>query len=185
VVNVAVTPWQYGNVPGPKTALTLKGDVAGRLIKAAKKPLIIVGAEALKVKLDENRTLLDYAIELSKLSGAPVVATANTLKAFLERGYKPAAAMGSIEITERLRDRGWSIDGSGAHDLVIYIGITYQLQSQLLSSLKNFALHLRTMSLDRYYHPNATWSFPNLSFDKWVDNLNMIIEVLRGGVGGR
>ncbi len=182
---MAVTPWQYGNVPGPKVALTLKGDVAGRIIKAAKKPLIIVGAEALKVKIGEERTLLDYAIELSRLSGAPIVATSHTLKAFLERGFKPAAVMGSVEITDRLRDPSWSIDGSEAHDLVIYLGIAYQLQSQLLSALKNFALHLKTISLDRYYHPNASWSFPNLSFDKWVDNLNMVLEVLSGGVGGK
>lgn len=176
---MSVIPWQFGNVPGPKTALKLNGEVAGRLIKASKKPLIVVGAEALKTMISEDKCLLDYSIELSKLINAPIVATSNTLKAFLERGFKPTLTLGSVEITDRLRDSSWSINGSNPHDLVIFIGITYQLQSQLLSALKNFAPHLKTMSLDRYYHPNASWSFPNLSHNRWVENLNMLLEILK------
>lgn len=177
---MGIIPWQFGNVPGPKIALKLNGEVAGRLIKASKRPLIIVGAEALKTRLSSDKCLLDFSIELSKLVNAPVIATSNTLKAFLERDFKPALALGAVEITDRLRDPKWSVDELKSHDLVIFVGITYQLQSQLLSTLKNFALHLKTMSLDRYYHPNASWSFPNLPHDKWVENLNTILEILKG-----
>jgi len=178
---LASAPWQFGNVPGPRTATPIDGKVAGRLIKVAKKPLIVVGAEAMRTSVGEGKTLIDYVIELAKLMKAPVVATSNTLKAFLERNFQPAAVMGSIEVTDRLQDPSWSVDGSNQpHDLIIYIGITYQLESQLLSTLKNFATHLRTLTLDRYYHPNATFSFPNLPEDKWVENLNMVLKVLSG-----
>jgi len=178
---VATIPWQFGNVPGPKKATAIDGKVAGRLIKVAKRPLIIVGAEAMSTPIGNGKMLIDYVIELAKITKAPVVATSNTLKAFLEREFQPTAVMASIEVTDRLRDPNWSIDGSDKpHDLVIYVGITYQLQSQLLSTIKNFATHLRSLSLDRYYHPNATFSFPNLAEDRWVENLNMILKVLSG-----
>jgi|Deesub1362A_J573_1020465.scaffolds.fasta_scaffold22526_1 acetyl-CoA decarbonylase/synthase complex subunit epsilon len=175
---MSITPWQLGNVPGPKTALKLTGEVAGKLLKKAKNPLIIVGAEALKVKVGE-KLLLDYVIEIAEVAKIPIVATSSTLSAFLERGVEPALSMGAIEITDRLRDPEWSLDGSKPHDIVVYVGITYQLQSQLLSCLKNFAPQIRTLSLDRYYHPNATWSFQNLSEKDWIENLNILMKTLK------
>ncbi len=174
---MSVTPWRRGNVPGSKIALKLTGEVAGKILKKAKNPLIIVGAEALKTKVGEE-LLIDYVIKIANLAKIPIVATANTLSAFLERNLKPALSMGSIEITDRLRDPEWSLDGSKPHEIAVYVGITYQLQSQLLSCLKIFAPHIKTISLDRYYHPNATWSFQNLSEKNWIENLNVLVETL-------
>jgi len=175
----AVTPWEIGNIFGPKTAMASKGEVVGRLIKAAKRPLIVVGAKILEEELG-GKSLLSYVVELSKKSGGiPVVATAHTLKPLLESGLQPAAAMGMVEITDRLRDRNWSLDGKGPHDLAIFVGITYQLQSQMLSTLKHFATHLKTVSLDRYYHPNADFSFPNLDEKIWIQDLDKVLGTLR------
>jgi acetyl-CoA decarbonylase/synthase complex subunit epsilon len=174
----AVTPWEIGNIFGPKTAMAPKGEVVGRLMKAAKRPLIIAGAEILEERLD-GKSLLSCVVELSKAGGIPVVATAHTLKPLLESGLQPAATMGIVEITDRLRDRNWSLDGKGPHDLAIFVGITYQLQSQMLSTLKHFATHLKTVSLDRYYHPNADFSFPNLDEKTWIQNLDKVLGALR------
>jgi acetyl-CoA decarbonylase/synthase complex subunit epsilon len=174
----AVTPWEIGNIFGPKTAMASKGEVVGRLIKAAKRPLIVVGAKTLEEELG-GKTLLSYVVELSKSGGIPVVATAHTLKPLLESSLQPAAAMGMVEITDRLRDQDWSLDGKGPHDLAIFVGITYQLQSQMLSTLKHFATHLKTVSLDRYYHPNADFSFPNLDEKIWIQNLDKVVGTLK------
>jgi acetyl-CoA decarbonylase/synthase complex subunit epsilon len=173
-----VTPWQKGNIFGPKTAMASKGEVVGRLMKAAKKPLIVVGAEILEEELD-GKSLLSYIVDLSKSAGIPVVATAHTLKPLSNSGLQSAAAMGMVEITDRLRDRNWSLDGKGPHDLAIFVGITYQLQSQMLSTLKHFAPHLKTVSLDRYYHPNADFSFPNLDEKTWIQNLDKVVGTLK------
>jgi acetyl-CoA decarbonylase/synthase complex subunit epsilon len=174
----AVTPWEIGNIFGPKTAMAPKGEVVGRLIKAAKRPLIVAGAKILEEELN-GKSLLSYVVELSKSGGIPVVATAHTLKPLLESSLQPAAAMGMVEITDRLRDRDWSLDGKGPHDLAIFVGITYQLQSQMLSTLKHFATHLKTVSLDRYYHPNADFSFPNLDEKAWIENLDRVVGALK------
>jgi acetyl-CoA decarbonylase/synthase complex subunit epsilon len=173
-----VLPWETGNIFGPKTAVASKGDVVGRLAKAAKKPLIVVGAEILDEQPD-GRSILSYVAEFSKSRDIPVVATAHTLKPLTNIGLQPAAAMGMVEITDRLRDRNWSLDGKGPHDMAFFLGITYRLQSQMLSTLKHFATHLRTISLDRYYQPNADFSFPNLDEKDWTQNLDKVIEVLK------
>jgi acetyl-CoA decarbonylase/synthase complex subunit epsilon len=174
----AVTPWQIGNIFGPKTAVAPKGEVVGRLMKAAKRPLIVAGAKILEERLD-GKSLLSYVVELSKAGGIPVVATAHTLKPLLESSLRPAAAMGMVEITDRLRDRNWSLDGKDPHDLAIFVGISYQLQSQMLSTLKHFATHLRTVSLDRYYQPNADFSFPNLDEKAWIQNLDSVVGAFK------
>jgi acetyl-CoA decarbonylase/synthase complex subunit epsilon len=175
----AVTPWQKGNIFGPKTAMSPKGEVVGRLVKAAKRPLIIVGAEILD-EAPDGRSFLSYVARLSKSRRIPVVATAHTLKPLVESGLQPAAAMGMVEITDRLKDLNWSLDGKGPHDLAVFMGISYQLQSQMLSTLKHFATHIRTVSLDRYYHPNADFSFPNLDEKTWIQNLDEVVGILSG-----
>lgn len=174
----AILPWQYGNIFGPKVALAAKGEVVGKMMKAAKKPVIIVGAQALEENVGD-RVLLDYVVELSKNAGIPLVATAHTLKPLLERGFNPAAIMGVVEVTDRLRDPNWSLDGKGSHDLAVLVGIRYELESQMLSTIKHFATHMKTISLDRYFHPNADWSFPNLKEKDWAENLNKLMEVFK------
>lgn len=174
---MTVKPWQWGNVPGHEIATPVRGDVAAKLIKAAKRPLLVVGGAALKEKWG-NKLLIDFVAELAKI-GIPVVATAHTYKALKERGVEPAAIMTVADVTDRLQDPNWSIDGKGPHDLVIYVGVSYQLQSQMLSALKHFATYLRTISLDRYFHPNATYSMPNLREDEWEQALNNVIAILK------
>jgi acetyl-CoA decarbonylase/synthase complex subunit epsilon len=173
-----VIPWEKGNIFGPKTAMVSKGDIVGRLIKSAKRPLLIVGAKILEGEIS-GKPMLNYVIELSNAANIPVVATAHTLKPLVENGLRSPVAMGMVEITDRLRDPNWSLDGKGAHDVVILVGITYQLQSQMLSTLKNFAAHLKTISLDRYYTPNADWSFPNLDEKSWTEDLGRLMKAIK------
>jgi len=51
----------------------------------------------------------------------------------------------------------------------------------LFSTLKHFALNLKTISLDRFYQPHATWSFPNMSLKDW----NASLEVMLSNLGGK
>ncbi|MDI9619503.1 MAG: CO dehydrogenase/acetyl-CoA synthase complex subunit epsilon [Candidatus Nezhaarchaeota archaeon] len=174
---MTVKPWQWGNVPSHEMATPVKGEVVPKLMKAAKRPLLITGGEALKEKWGD-KPLIDFVAEVAKI-GIPVIATADSYKALRDRGVEPAAIMSVADVTNRLQDPAWSIDGKGSYDLVMYVGISYQLQSQMLSTLKNFATHLKTMSLDRYFHPNATFSLPNLKQDEWEQVLNNVVKALK------
>lgn len=170
-----VAPWQMGNIPGPKRAMPLKGEIAVKLIQEAKRPLLAIGSLALETKVGDE-LLVDL---IAKLDGnIPVVTTAHVLKGLLERGSNPAASIGVVDLTNRLTDQTWGVDGKGPHDLAIFLGIPYPLQSQMLSTLKHFATNLRTISLDRFFQPNADWSFPNLGEEEWGEEILKVLENL-------
>ncbi len=169
-----VKPWDTGNVPGPVMAAILNSKVAVDLIRKAKRPLLIVGAESTEVEV-KGRKLIDYAVELSKR--VPVLTTAHIIGEFLKRGCQPQGSMPLSNITDRLRDAGWmGLDGKDHYDLVIFMGIHYYFESQMLSTLKHFAPTVKTVSLDRGYQPNANFSFPNLREEDWREELEKIVK---------
>lgn len=169
------TPWQLGNIFGPKVAIQMKGDVAGRLIRTAKHPLLVVGANVVKERVGDIG-YIDFIVNLLEVRKMPFIATGATYKEFVNRGLTPTLLLNAVEVVDRLRDKDWSADGGGAHDIVVFAGLSYQYLSQLLSCIKHFATHLRTLCLDRYYHPNADLSFPNLTEEQWVENLKLLLE---------
>ncbi len=172
-------PWQTAEIPGPTKALVItKPEIVAAMIKKAKNPILIVGHEAAEIKLGERKPI-DYVIRMAKASKAHVVATAHIVKEFLERGFQSSVSMPAVDIANRLQDSEWKgLDGKGQYDLALFIGIPYPMEWNMLSGLKHFAPHLRTISLDRFYQPHASWSFPNLSLEEWRKNLKVIVDEL-------
>jgi len=173
-----VEPWQRAEVPGPvKAQLLTKPEVVSALLKRAKRPLLVVGTGVLG---EEGGRALDYVIRIARAGKIPVVATAHTAVELKRRGFQPAARMAAVEICSRLTDPGWSLQGDGQpHDLVLILGLgPYYMEWLMESGLKSFALHLRTISLNRFYQPHCSWSFPNLSEEEWYKNLERIAEEL-------
>ncbi|MCC7566165.1 MAG: CO dehydrogenase/acetyl-CoA synthase complex subunit epsilon [Methanomicrobiaceae archaeon] len=168
--------WLTAEVAGPKKASVItKPEIADAMIKRAKRPVLVVGNIATEIDL-EDRKLIDYLIDLAKRCQIKVVATAHTNAAFLERDFAPDAVMSAVDIANRLADPDWKgVDGEGAHDLAIFVGLPYQMAWTILSGLKHFAPHLKTISLDNVYQPNARWSFSNISIKDWIMNLKSII----------
>jgi len=174
-------PWQKAEIAGPTKALVItKPEVVVAMIKRAKRPLLIVGHEAPEIKIGD-KSLLDYAISISETGNIPLVATAHIVGNFIKKGFQPVATLSAVDISNRLIDPEWKgFDGNGQYDLAIYMGMTYYFENILFSSLKHFSPNLRTISLDRYYHPHASWSFPNLPEKDWVQNLEVIVNKLGG-----
>lgn len=174
-------PWQTAEITGPKKALLiLKPDVVVALVKRAKRPLLVVGHLAAEAE-SEYEGVIEDTIRLSRAAAVPVVATAHTVKAFLQGGFQPAATMSAMDIGNRLQDASWmGLDGVGPYDLAVFLGLPYYMAFVLLSALKHFAPRLTTLSLDRYYTPHATWSFPNLKIAEWRDSFEIILRKLEG-----
>ncbi len=174
-------PWQTAEVAGPKRALLiLKPEVVAAMVRRAKRPILVVGHLAVEDNPDYVGAA-DYVIRLSGAMHVPVVATANTVGGLVKRGFVPAAWMSAMDIGSRLRDASWrGLDGCGAYDLALFLGLPYYMESAILSGLKNFAATLKTVSLDRYYEPNASWSFPNLPVKDWRENLEAVLSALEG-----
>jgi len=173
--------WQTAEIPGPKKALVItKPEVVTALIKRAKRPIMLVGHRAVEVKL-KNGLLIDYLIRIAELGGIPVVATAHIQGEFQKRGFKVESWMPLMDIANRLSDPDWmGLDGKGQYDLLLIAGYQYYLAWLVLSGLKHFSQNLKTVSIDMYYQPHASWSFPNLKVEDWEVNLNRIIEGLGG-----
>ena len=86
-----------------------------------------------------------------------------------------------MDIGSRLADPEWKgLDGKGPYELALFIGLPYYMQFVILSGLKHFSTNLTTISLDRFYNPHASWSFPNLSVKEWRENVDTVISKLEG-----
>lgn len=176
-------PWQCAEIAATKKANAIqKPEIAVALIKKATRPILVVGSYAIE-RYMEGRPLIEFIIDLANASKIPVVATAQMVGEFLKRGYTPAGYMSAMDIGQRLVDPQWKgIDGKGVHDVAIFVGMPYYMESLILAGLKHFAPQLKTITLDNLYHPHASWSYPNVSLEAWAENLKvMTLKFKEGG----
>jgi len=180
-MGVKAEPWQKAEIAGPKKALLmLKPEVVVAMVKRAKRPILIVGHLAAEDYSDDVK-MIDYAVRMSKTAGIPVVATAHIISEFIKRDFQSAACMTAMDIGNRLTDSGWKgLDGKGPYDLALFMGLPYYMEFVILAGLKSFSANLKTISLDRFYNPHATWSFPNLSVKDWNESFEIIVNKLGG-----
>ena len=174
-------PWQEAEIAGPlKASVITKPEVVAAMLKRARRPLLIIGHEVAEADLGNGKAI-DYFIRVAKAGEMPVVATAHIFPEFVKRNLKPAAWMPAVDIANRLKDPDWKgFDGKGNYDLLLIAGIPYYMEWVILSGLKHFVPDLKTISLDRFYQPHATWSFANIPVKDWHDNLEMIVKLLGG-----
>jgi len=170
--------WQRAETAGPTKAFVIpKPEVLVAMVKRAKRPILVAGHRV--VEASEGEPYTDAIIRIAKAGNIPVVATAHVVGEFIKRGFQPAAWMPAVDITSRLQDPSWmGLDGKGQYDFAIFIGIPYYMEWLLLSGLKHFATHLKTASLDRFYQPQASWSFGNVPLKDWNTYLETIANQL-------
>ncbi len=174
-------PGQTAEIAGPKKAFVFpKPEVAASMIKRAKRPLFVIGSDGVRIETKDGN-LVDTAMRLLKKS-LTVVATGHLVGEFRKKGADGAHGMPLMNLGDRLRDPNWEgFDGDGAYDLVVFVGIPYYMEWLVLSGLKNFAQDLRTVSLDRSYQPNASWSLGTMPEEDWKEVLDVIISNIEEG----
>jgi len=179
-MSVKAEPWQTAEIAGPKKAKVIaKPEVAAAMIKRAKRPILVVGYLSTKIDKDTGK-MIEYAIRLNKATGVPIVATAHTIKEFVAQGFTGAVQMSAMDIGNRLKDPTWTgLDRKGSYDVALFMGWPYYMEFVIMSGLKHFS-DLRTITLDRYYNPHASWSFPNLKVEEWNQSFETIINTLGG-----
>jgi acetyl-CoA decarbonylase/synthase complex subunit epsilon len=171
-MNPNATSWVKTQESGPKKAMPVLPDAASRIIKKAKKPVLVIGS-----KINDVDGVLDRVIALKK-AGVGIVATGHSIRFLLEKG-SDASVAGVVEVTNMLTDPDWQgIDGKGQPDLVMVMGVHLDLTNQTFSTLKNFT-DIESMCIDRYFMPNATYSFPNITEDIHLDYLDELIKKLQ------
>lgn len=172
-------PGQTAEIPGPKKAFVIpKPEVAAAMIKRAKRVLLIVGSEAINLKTKDG-DFVDTAIRMVGIDNVTIAATGNLIKEFRERNINDLHAMSLMNLGDRLRSPGWEgLDGGGGYDLVIFAGFPYYMEWLVLSGLKSFATNLKTISLERLYQPNASWSLGNTTKEDWKEVIEKIVSIL-------
>ena len=154
--------------------------VMANIIKdPGKKKVLVIGAEALEWELGDKK-MADYLVEIADKLDCHVVATGHAYGYLKDKIPEDKLwDMSLINIIGRLQDKGWKgLDGEGQYQMAIFGGHIVFYISQALSRLKNFQNHLRTIDLDRYAHPNARFSLPNLEKAEWKDFIEQLIENL-------
>ena len=181
-MSIKAEPWQTAEIAGPQKANVIpKAEVVAAMIKRAKRPILVVSYLSTKTNKDTGK-MIEYAIRMNKACGIPIVATAHTIKDFVKQGFNQATQMNAMDIGNRLKDPTWNgLDGKGPYDVALFMGLPYYMEFVILSGLKHFSKNLKTISLDRYYNPHASWSFPNLKTEEW----NLSIETIINNLGGK
>jgi acetyl-CoA decarbonylase/synthase complex subunit epsilon len=183
---MSVTPYHRIRVlTGTKSAKVIEDPAEyARLIRKAKRPLLVLGPRAALGSID-GKPLVDYALEIAKIVNVPICATSQAKAKLVERGVKPECAYEVVEIINALRHPDWKgVRKEGNHDLVIFFGIRCDIAEQGLSVLKHFAPHLKTITLCRFYHPNADYGHPIFVRKKelqWKVFLDELIDNLKKG----
>ncbi|HID43792.1 MAG TPA: CO dehydrogenase/acetyl-CoA synthase complex subunit epsilon [Archaeoglobaceae archaeon] len=154
-------------------ATTVKSEVMAALTKRAKNPVLVTGGRL----LGDSR-LVDYAVKIYDKE-IPIIATGASSKPLIQRGVSVQSAVFTLHhITQYMLDREWmGFDNKGGYDVVLYLGIEPYLLSRMLSALKHFS-EITTLSIDRFYQPHATYSFPNLFEDEHYSEIEKMIDNL-------
>ncbi len=178
---MSTEPWQRAMMGGTRRANVLaNADDALTVLKRGKRPLFVVGHDSVEGE-DEKDKPINYIIRLLKASNIPILATAHTIIEFNKRNFTPSGSMPAVDIANRLRDDSWlGLDGKGPYDLVVIMGLPYHMEWLLFAGLKHSTKNLIRVSLDRFYQPHATWSFPNMSVQMWQETLDVMISQIEG-----
>jgi len=173
-------PYQKANIPGPEMGVTVSDPVVmTNLLKLPMKKIFVIGAESLNWELD-GKKIADYLIEIANKIECHVVSTGHAYKYVKDKiSDGKLYDMSLINITNRITDKDWTgLDGEGQYSMAIFGGHIVFYVSQALSRIKNFTNWVKTIELDKFAHPNARFSLPNLSDDDWKEFLNSLIEKL-------
>lgn len=173
-------PYQKANIPGPEMGVSVSDPaVIANILKSPKKKVLVVGAESLNWELD-GKKVADYFVEIANKVDCHVVSTGHAYIYLKDKiSSDKLFDMSLINITNRLCDKDWSgLDGSGQYSVAVFGGHLVYYSSQTLSRIKNFTNWVKTVELDKYSHPNARFSLPNLSDEDWKLFLENLIEKL-------
>ena len=173
-------PYQKANIPGPEMGVSVSDpQVMANILKDPRRKVLVIGAESLTWELD-GKKVADYLIEIANKLGCHVITTGHAFKYVSGKIDKDKLYDLSLEnVTTRLTDKSWmGLDGKGQYNMAIFGGHLVYYSSQAMSAMKNFTNWLKTINLDKFSHPNARFSLPNLSDDDWKAFLESLIEKL-------
>lgn len=160
-------PWKPTARTGPEQGIAVDASIMRRVIRKAENPFIVAGPEII-----ENEELFGIVKHFTE-KGMPIFATAHAISKLRENNIE-ANSMSITQIANLLRKKDFKVNGK-APDLAIFIGVKYGIANDIFSLVKNFS-EIKTASISRYYQPNASYSFPNMTEEVFKEQVRILME---------
>lgn len=155
--------------------MMLTPNEAAKFLKEEKKKLLVAGSICNNLEVG-GKKLLDYVVEIAKLTDTPIAATGNTMFQLKDNTEIKAKKMMAADLVNFLRVEKWEEPITPERpELLVFFGYYPDIARMLISTIKNG----KTMILDNRYMEGATYSAPDLSFDEWAEFLNKLIDNLK------
>ena len=147
-----------------------------------KRVVIVAGEMCNKIAFDD-KSLLDYAVEISNKLNAPVAAAGNTVKPLREKGVEQTRKMWAMELAFYMREP-WEADkehpviSDEKPEVLLFIGYTAPVIKALTSTIRSGDGD--TVALTSFPVETATYSFPEAtSLKQWEQNLKDLVSALK------
>ncbi|MFH2013241.1 MAG: carbon monoxide dehydrogenase beta subunit family protein [Pseudomonadota bacterium] len=158
--------------------MILTPNEAATFLKEEKKKLLVAGSMCNDLEVG-GKKLLDYVVEIAKLTDTPIAATGNTMLQLVklkEDNEIKAKKMMVADVINFIRAEKWEEPITPERpELLVFLGYYPDVARMLISTVKN----TKTMFLDCRYLEGATYSTPDLSSKEWDDFLNKLIDNLK------
>lgn len=170
--------WLRGDIPpGPIKAIVLTDvkKVAEIIKRYRDSSLILLGSQITKLEEITGEEIVEKFVDMAKIINSDIITSdSKIVKTLDSMGFKKYKIMFPLEIIRILSRASLKYE-----PLVIIAGFRYTYGWLLLNSLKHYRPSIRTLSLDPYAQPNATWTFPSLPLRIWLRNLLHLIKTLK------
>jgi len=154
--------------------MVLTPDETAKLIKEEKRRLLVAGSICGTLEVG-GKKLLDYVVDMAKLTDTPIAATGSTMFQLKDNKEVKAKKMMAADLVNFLRVEKWEEPLTPERpELLVFLGFYPEVARMLVSTIGD----QKTMVLDNRYFDSATYSAPDLSFEQWAEFLNKTIDNL-------
>jgi CO dehydrogenase/acetyl-CoA synthase epsilon subunit len=174
---MALEYWLYGDIPpGPIKASVLTDiKTLPDIFKRFKNRLFAIGSQITKLSELTSPDLIDRVVSIALSLGAWISTSSPTIvKALDVRGVKSYDITFPLELAQKISKR--------SAELVILIGYPYAYEWLILNYLKHYTPNVKTLTLEPYAQPNATWTLASPPLSVWYKNMCSLEEMLKKGV---
>ena len=144
-------------------------------LSSKEKVLILAGSLCDQVEF-EDKSLLDYVVDIAKRINAPIAATGNTVVGLRARGIDIQKAW-AAEVVNFMRYPWHYPIIDRKPEVLVLIGYSPVVMRSLVSAVKDG----ETIALGNTYIEEATYSLPDTSLKGWQKLLSELVQALPSG----
>jgi len=168
---MALEYWLRGDIPpGPLKAIVLTDikKVAEILRRNKNSSIILLSSQITKLEEIINEKVVEKFVVIANAINSDIITSdSKTIRILDSLGFRRYKIIFPLEMIQKLLR-----NPPKCESLVILAGFRYAYGWLLLNSLKHYRSTIRTLSLDPYAQPNATWTLASSPLQIWIKNIS-------------